>query len=240
VLTNPLVRVVDLRAVAQMAHDVGAVVLVDNTFATPYLLKPLEVDADVVVHSTTKFINGHGDVLGGVVAGSGAVMQKVYGFRKMLGAVPGAFDAWLTLRGMRTLALRMQQSCANAARIAAWLDGNPAIERVYYSGLADDPCHAAAARLFPAGTFGSMIAFEVGGVDRQGVFDFVDRLQLISPVTSLGDICSIILHPASSSHRTLTREQCEAQGITEGVLRLSVGIENADDLIADIDQALKR
>jgi len=221
-----------------MAHDVGAAVLVDNTFATPYLLKPIEVGADVVVHSTTKFINGHGDVLGGIVVGSEEPMQKVYGFRKMLGAVPGAFDAWLTLRGMRTLAVRMQQSCSNAVQIANWLDYHPAIERVYYPGLDDDPCHAAACRLFPAGLFGSMIAFEIGGVDRQEVFKFVDHLRLISPVTSLGDICSIILHPASSSHRTLTPEQCAAQGITEGVLRLSVGIENADDLIADIDQAL--
>ncbi|MBN1119966.1 MAG: aminotransferase class I/II-fold pyridoxal phosphate-dependent enzyme [Anaerolineae bacterium] len=240
VLTNPLVRVVDLQAIAQIAHDVGAVVLVDNTFATPYLLKPLEVGADIVVHSTTKFINGHGDVLGGIVLGSQEPMQKVYGFRKMLGAVPGAFDAWLTLRGMRTLALRMQQSCSNAARIAAWLDENPAIERVYYPGLGDDPCHATATKLFPDGLFGGMIAFEIANVDRQGVFKFVDGLKLISSVTSLGDICSILLHPASSSHRTLTREQCEAQGITEGVLRLSVGIENADDLIADIDQALSR
>jgi cystathionine gamma-synthase/methionine-gamma-lyase len=237
VLTNPLVRVVPLDAIAAIAREAGARLVVDNTFATPVLLRPIELGADVVVHSTTKFLNGHGDVLGGIAAGPTDVMQAAYQYRRMLGAMPSAFDAWLTLRGLRTLGLRVRQACANAAQIAAWLAEQPRIKRVYYPGLPDDEGHARAAALL-GGHFGSLMAFEINGVDRKGAYAFVDRLRLIRPVTSLGDVYSLILHPASASHRSLTPAQREAQGITEGTLRLSVGIEDPTDLITDLDQAL--
>lgn len=239
VLTNPLARVVAVDAIAEAARAAGARLLVDNTFATPFLLRPLALGADVVVHSSTKFLNGHGDVLGGVVVGPADLMQAVYQHRRLLGAMPSAFDAWLTLRGMRTLALRMRQACANAQRIAEWLSGQRRIARVCYPGLPTDESHARARALFRAGYFGSMIAFEVADLDRAGAFAFVERLRLIRPVTSLGDVFSLILHPASSSHRALTPQQREALGIREGTLRLSVGIEDAADLIADLEQALQ-
>ncbi len=238
VMTNPLVRVIRMDRIAEIAHAAGARLLVDNTFATPFLLRPLDFGADVVAHSTTKFLNGHGDVLGGVVAGPANVMQTVYTHRRVLGGMPSAFDAWLTLRGLRTLALRMRQSCAGAGQIAAWLAAHPRISQVYYPGLPADAGHEAARALLREGYFGSMIAFEIAGLDRAGAFAFVERLRLIRPVTSLGDVYSLILHPASASHRALTPEQREAQGITEGVLRLSVGIEDPEDLIDDLGQAL--
>jgi cystathionine gamma-synthase len=238
VLTNPLVRVVEVDAIAEAAQAAGSRLLVDNTFATPLLLRPLEVGADAVVHSTTKFLNGHGDVLGGVIAGSSWDMRQAYELRKLLGAMPSAFDAWLVLRGMRTLAVRMRQQCDNAAKLAAWLADREDIARVYYPGLPGDAGHEAAQRLFGGDYYGSVLAFEVKGLDRAGAFRFVERLKLIRRVTSLGDVFSIVLHPASASHRALTPEQRAEQGITEGVLRLSVGIEGADDLMADIEQAL--
>lgn len=238
VLTNPLGRVIEIDALAQVAAETGASLLVDNTFATPYLLRPLDYGADCVVHSTTKYINGHGDVLGGVVVGPTSLMRQIYNQRNILGAMPGAFDAWLTLRGLRTLALRMKQACNSAQQVAAWLESQPQISRVYYPGLPGDPCHLAAVRLFRPGCFGSIIAFEIGDASRAETYRFVEQLRLIRPVTSLGDVYSLILHPASTSHRALSPEECAAQGITEGVLRLSVGIEDPEDLIADLWQAL--
>jgi cystathionine gamma-synthase/methionine-gamma-lyase len=239
VLTNPLVRIVPLDIIGQAAHDIGAAFLVDNTFTTPYLLRPLEYGASIVVHSTTKFLNGHGDVLGGIAAGASDLISRVYQHRKILGAMPGAFDSWLALRGLRTLVLRMRQACANASQIAGWLFQHPLITKTYYPGLPDDSGYSIAKRLLAHGLFGSMIAFEIAGLDRKQVFNFVRHLQIIQPVTSLGDVYSLVLHPASASHRALTAEQREMQGITEGVLRLSVGIEAADDLIDDLDQALQ-
>jgi len=238
VLTNPLVRVIQIGAVAEIAHRAQATLLIDNTFATPFLLRPLELGADVVVHSATKYLNGHGDVLGGIALGSPETMQIVNQHRRVLGAMPSAFDGWLALRGLRTFALRMRQACSSAQQIAEWLSRQACIKRVYYPGLPGDDCHAAARSMFRAGFFGAMIAFEVKNLDRAGAFALVERLKLVRPVTSLGDIYSLILHPASTSHRWLTIEQREAQGITEGVLRLSIGIEDPADLIPDLNQAL--
>lgn len=238
VLTNPLVRVIEADRIIALARAAAAAVAIDNTFATPALLRPLALGADLVVHSATKALNGHGDVLGGVLAGRQEIVEKAYGVRKMLGAMPGPFDAWLALRGLRTLALRVRASCENAARVAEWLAADARISRVYYPGLPTDAGHAAATRLLDARGFGSVLAFEVAGLGREGAFDLVARLQVIRPVTSLGDLCSLILHPASSSHRGLTAEQRAALGINEGLLRLSVGIEHHEDLIADLAQAL--
>ncbi len=239
VLTNPLMRVVRLREIAQIAQESGAHLIVDNTFATPFLLQPLKLGAALVVHSATKYLNGHGDVTGGVIAGAGDLMQRAFGYRKLLGAVWGAFDAWLALRGLRTFALRMAHTCESALQVARWLAQRSGIGRVYYPGLPADPAHWAARELFENRGYGGMVAFEIEGLAREGAFSFVEYLRLIKPVTSLGDLYSLILHPATSSHRTLTPEQRMAQGITDGMLRLSVGIESADDLIEDLDQALR-
>jgi cystathionine beta-lyase/cystathionine gamma-synthase len=239
VLTNPLVRVIQIGDIAEIARKAQARLLVDNTFATPFLIKPLELGADIVVHSTTKYLNGHGDVLGGIALGSAELMQIVNQHRRVLGAMPSAFDAWLALRGLRTFALRMRQACTGAQQIAHWLAGQKPIKRVYYPGLPGDDCYEKARSMFRSSFFGAMIAFEVKNLDRTGAFALVESLRLVKPVTSLGDIYSLILHPASTSHRWLTAEQREAQGITEGTLRLSIGIEDPADLIRDLDQALQ-
>jgi cystathionine gamma-synthase/methionine-gamma-lyase len=238
VLTNPLVRVVPLDAVAQAAREVGAALIVDNTFTTPYMLRPLRHGVELVVHSTTKYLNGHGDVLGGVVAGPEDTIESAFAYRKLFGATPSAFDTWLALRGLRTLALRMRQACESAYQIAHWLDEQDRVSRVFYPGLAHDPCHRTAAALFEHDAFGAVLAFEVASLDRAGAFAFVEHLQIIRPVTSLGDLYSLISHPAISSHRALTPEARAAQDIGEGTLRLSVGIEDPADLIADLAEAL--
>lgn len=238
VITNPLARVVRLDAVIDAANKIDAAVIVDNTFATPYLLHPLEIGATMVAHSATKFLNGHGDALGGVVSGSAEWMEKVRTHRRVLGGMLGAFEAWLALRGIRTFAVRMQHHNQNALTIAEWLRTQNKINRVYYSGLESDPCHADAGSLFRRGAFGAMLAFEIAGVDRAAIFAFVERLRIIKPVTSLGDVTTLISHPASASHRGMSPEVRAAQGITEGVLRVSVGIEDSEDLIADLAQAL--
>lgn len=239
VLTNPLARVVEVDAIAETTRRTGTALIVDNTFATPFLLRPLELGADLVVHSATKFLNGHGDVLGGLVAGRAELIDKAYTIRKLLGSTLGAFDAWLALRGLRTLAVRMHQACENARRVAEWLANQSSIRQVYYPGLPADAGHEAASRLFRSGCYGSLIAFEIKEADRASAFAFMEALRIIRPVTSLGDVYSLILHPASSSHRALTPDQREALGIHEGTLRLSVGIEDAGDLIADLERGLK-
>lgn len=239
VLTNPLARVARLDQVVASARVTGARVIVDNTFATPYLLQPLSAGADIVVHSATKFLNGHGDVLGGIVAGSGALMQKARTHRRVLGAVLGSFEAWLALRGLRTLAVRMRQACLNAQRLAEWLSTQPQVSQVHYPGLTSDACHADATHLFRRGAFGAMLAFTLRNANRERTFRFVERLRIIRPVTSLGDVTTLISHPATASHRGLPPEQQAAQGIYEGTLRISAGIEDANDLIADLDQAFQ-
>ncbi len=238
VLTNPLARVVQLDAVVEVSHRVGAKVIVDSTFTTPFLLQPVAMGADLVMHSTTKFLNGHGDVLGGVVVGSSELMKTVRGYRKLLGAMPGAFDAWLALRGLRTLAVRMRQSCLSARQIAGWLVEQELIKEVYYPGLSTDPCYENAGRLFRRSNYGSIVAFELRNAKRDAAFAFIERLLIIRPVTSLGDVNSLIMHPTTASHRSIPPEERAAQGITEGTLRLSVGIEDPNDLIADLAQAL--
>jgi len=239
IMTNPLVRVVRVDRIIAAAREVGAVTVIDNTFTTPYLVCPLELGATLVVHSATKFLNGHGDVLGGVVAGPLALLDRVREHRKVLGGMLGPFEAWLALRGLRTLPLRMRQSCSSALAIAEWLTRQGRIERVWYPGLNGDPCHADACALFQRGAFGAVLAFEIEGASQEEAFAFVNHLRIIRPVTSLGDVNSLILHPATSSHRALTAEERAAQGIHQGTLRLSVGIEDPDDLIADLEGAFR-
>jgi cystathionine beta-lyase/cystathionine gamma-synthase len=237
-LTNPLARVIDLEAVASAAKKSDSRVLVDNTFATPFLIKALEWGADLVVHSATKFLNGHGDVLGGVLAGPNDLVKIARGYRKMLGANLGPFESWLALRGMRTFALRMRQACVNARMIAAALEAQPRVSAVYYPGLRGDPQHDLANKLFRRGNYGAMLAFEVDKLDKRDAFRFMEALEIVQPVTSLGDITTLISHPATASHRGLPDADLAAQGIKAGTLRLSIGIEEPNELIEDLVQAL--
>ncbi|MBN1484724.1 MAG: aminotransferase class I/II-fold pyridoxal phosphate-dependent enzyme [Chloroflexia bacterium] len=237
-LSNPLLKVADLPALVEAARRVGTRVVVDNTFASPYLLRPLELGADYVVHSLTKYLAGHDDVLGGVVVSGKELLPPLRSLAQVLGAVPGPNEAWLAHRGLKTLALRMRQHCQNAARVADWLEKHPRVERVYYPGLSSHPQHQLAARLLRPGAFGGMLAFELAARTAEAAIGLMNRLRLILPGTSLGCIHSLMLHPACSSHRGLSPEQRAAWGISEGLLRLSVGIEEAGDIIADLEQAL--
>ncbi len=238
-ISNPLLKVADVPALAELAHRYGALLLIDNTFASPYLVNPLAHGADYVIHSATKYIGGHGDVMAGVVVTSAENRRKLYELNKLVGGVLGPFEAWLALRGVKTLPLRMRQQCANAARIAQWLSMHPQIARVNYPGLLDHPQHELARRLFGERGFGGMLSFEIAGADKSSVFRFMESLELCLPVTTLGDVYTLVLHPATSSHRALSPEERARVGIRDGLVRLSAGIEDADDIIADLEQALR-
>ncbi len=239
-MSNPLLVVPDLPLLAKAAHRVGAQVLVDNTFATPYLLRPMEHGADYVIHSLTKYLSGHDDVLGGIVVTREEQAGPLRRQAQVGGAVLGPNEAWLAHRGLKTLALRMRAHCENAARVASWLAEHPRVCRVYYPGRPDHPQHAVAARLFRRGAFGGMVSFELVEGTAEAALAFMERLRLVLPGTTLGCIHSLVLYPARSSHRTLTPEQRTAWGIGEGLLRLSVGIEDVEEVIADLEQALHR
>jgi cystathionine beta-lyase/cystathionine gamma-synthase len=239
-ISNPLLKVADIPALAKMAHNHGASLLVDNTFASPYLFRPLKHGADYVIHSATKYISGHGDVLAGVVATSKANKERLFDLNKLTGGTLAPFEAWLALRGLKTLPLRMRQQCQNAQRVAEWLTTQPKIARVIYPGLPSHPQHALATKLLNGRGFGGVLSFEIAGADRAQAFRFMEALQLCLPATSLGDIYSLIVHPASSSHRTLSAEERARVGIPEGLLRLSTGIEDAEDILADLEQALAK
>lgn len=237
-ISNPLQVVPDLPALAAAAHAVGARVVVDSTFATPYLLRPLEHGADLVVHSLTKYLAGHDDVLGGVVVARAELGAPLRRQAQVVGAVLGPNEAWLAHRGIKTLALRMRAHCENAARVAAWLEGHPRVRRVHFPGLPGHPQHEVARRLFRPGAFGGMVSFELAAGTAEAALSFMERLKLVLPGTTLGCIHSLVLYPARSSHRALTPEQRAAWGIGEGLLRLSVGIEDAGEIILDLEQAL--
>jgi cystathionine beta-lyase/cystathionine gamma-synthase len=237
-ISNPLLKVADVPALARLAHRYGAQLLVDNTFASPYLFTPLAFGADYVIHSATKYIGGHGDVLAGVVVTSVENRRKLYELNKLIGSLLGPFEAWLALRGLKTLPLRMRQQCANAARVAAWPESNPKIRQTNYPGLATHPQHALAERLLGERGFGGMLSFEIADADQARVFRFMENLQLCLPATTLGDIYTLVLHPATSSHRSLSQAERERIGIRPGLVRLSAGIEDAEDIIADLAQAL--
>lgn len=239
-ISNPLLKVADVPSLAKLAHAHGAALLVDNTFASPYLFTPLQHGADFVIHSATKYLGGHGDVMAGVVATSAENKKKLYEMNKMVGSVLGPFEAWLTLRGLKTLPLRMRQHSQNAQQVAEWLSNHPRIARVNYPGLPDHPHQALAARLFEGKGFGGMLSFEIAGADKAMVFRFMEALDLCLPATTLGDVYSLVLHPATSSHRSLTPQERAQVGIPDGLVRLSTGIEDAGDILADLDQALKK
>jgi cystathionine beta-lyase/cystathionine gamma-synthase len=239
-ISNPLLKVADVPALAEMAHRHGAQLLVDNTFATPYLFRPLAHGADYVIHSATKYLAGHGDVLAGVVVTSAANRAKLFEVNKLVGGSLGPFEAWLALRGLKTLPLRVRQQCSNAAQLAEWLSGRPEIACVNFPGLPTHPQHDLALRLFRGQGAGGMISFEIRDAARADVFRFMEALQLCLPATTLGDIYTLVLHPATSSHRSLTAAEREQIGIREGLVRLSAGIEEVEDIRADLEQALER
>jgi cystathionine gamma-synthase/methionine-gamma-lyase len=237
-VSNPLLKVADLPALAALSHECGAVLIVDNTFATPYLTRPLAFGADIVVHSATKYLGGHGDVLAGVVVTSVELQTRLHEVLKVIGSNLGPQEAWLVLRGLRTLTLRLRQQCENALAIARWLDHHPRISRVLYPGLDSHPQHDLAGRLFEGRGYGGMVAFELREAGQAEVFRLFESLRLCLPATTLGDVCSLVLYPAHSSHRAVSPEERARIGIGDGLVRMSVGIEAAEDLLGDLAQAL--
>lgn len=237
-ISNPLLKVVDIPVLAKLAHDGGAQLIVDNTFATPCLYRPALNGADYVVYSATKYLSGHGDAMGGLVAASAERCQALREKRKLLGNILGPNEAWLILRGLKTLVLRMRQHSLNANLVAHFLQSHPKVSQVFYPSLPTHPQFALSRRLFPCNLFGGMVSFRIKGADQEKVFRFMNTLRVVVPATSLGDIYSLVLYPAHSSHRWLSEEEKQRQGITPDLVRLSVGIEEAQDIIADLAQAL--
>ena len=241
--TNPTLKLVDLAAVAKIGKACGAITVCDNTFATPLLQRPLELGMDMVMHSTTKYLGGHSDTIGGaLVVGDKALAEKLRFMQNAIGSVMGPFDAYLTLRGIKTLAVRMRQHCTSAARIAAWLEAHPKVARVVYPGLASHPQHALAARQMrldgaPAG--GGMITiFLKGGIAESR--RFLENVHIFALAESLGGVESLIEHPAIMTHASVPPEQRQQLGISDSLVRLSVGIEHTDDLLKDLEQALAK
>ncbi|MCB1423871.1 MAG: methionine gamma-lyase [Nitratireductor sp.] len=234
---NPNMRLVDIRAVAAIAHEAGAQVLVDNTYATPYLTRPVELGADIVLHSATKYLGGHGDLVAGLVVGRQQQIDEIrmVGMKDMTGAIMAPFNAMLILRGLKTLALRMERHCTSATIVADWLEAHPEIGTVYFPGLESFPQHNLALRQMTKP--GAMIAFELKGGMQAGK-DMMNRLQLIGRAVSLGDAESLIQHPASMTHSTYTAQERAEHGISDGLIRLSVGLEDVSDILADLEQSL--
>jgi cystathionine gamma-synthase/methionine-gamma-lyase len=239
-ISNPLLKVCDLEACAGVAHEVGARLLVDNTFATPYLCRPLARGADVVVHSATKYLGGHGDVTGGIaVTKTEADCQALSGVSRLAGGILGVWEAHEILRGIKTLAVRVERQCANALALAERLNGHQRLARVFYPTLAEDARTQALVRRTLREPFGgALVTIELREVTRDAAFRFMDALRLCVRSTSLGDVFTGVLHPASASHREVALEARRELGITDGVLRISVGLEDVADIIADVEQAL--
>jgi len=237
---NPNLKIVDIEALAKIAHtNPNTLVIVDNTFATPYMQKPLTLGADVVVHSVTKYINGHGDVIAGLVITNKALADQIrfVGLKDMTGAVLGPQDAYYIIRGMKTFEIRMERHCKNARRVVEFLNNHPKIEKVYYPGLETHPGYEIAKKQMK--DFGAMISFELKGGFEAGK-TLLNSLKLCSLAVSLGDTETLIQHPASMTHSPYTKEEREAAGITDGLVRLSVGLENVEDIIADLEQGLEK
>ncbi len=234
--TNPLLKLVDLEAISELAKKSGALVVVDNTFATPYLQRPLEMGADIVMHSATKFINGHSDMVGGIVAvqDDGLAEQLAY-LQNSIGSVAGPFDSFLALRGVKTLDVRMERHCKSSLQIAKWLEGHDNVERVLYPGLESHPQHALAKKQMPG--FGGIVTFFIKG-DLEDARRFLETCDVFSLAASLGGVESLVDHPAIMTHASVPAEERAKLGISDTLIRLSVGIEAVDDLIADLERAL--
>ena len=238
-IANPLLRVVDVAALAERAHARGATLAVDATFASPVLLRPASLGADVVIHSLTKYMNGHGDVMGGVVAGSAEVARAMRERTISDGAYLPPHEAWLTIRGLRTLELRVRRQCDTALRVARHLETHPKVARVRYPGLASHPQHELASRQL-GGLHGGVVTFDLKDASRAAAFRFLDALELAASATTLGDLFTEVLYPAIASHRRIAPEERARLGITDGTLRISAGIEDPEDVLADLDAALQQ
>jgi cystathionine beta-lyase/cystathionine gamma-synthase len=238
-ISNPLAKVIDLDTISAVAQEVGAISIVDSTFTTPYLVRPIEHGFDLVVHSATKYLGGHGDSTAGVVISArNSMTEQLRTYATMLGAMLSSFDSFLITRGLKTLALRMERQCNNALEVALFLQGHTAVERVHYPGLPNHPQHSLATRLLRKQRYGGLLAFELKGQTREAAYRFMDKLQLCLPATTLGDVYTELSYPPMSSHRNLTASERQQFGITDGCIRLSVGIEDVNDIIHDLDQAL--
>jgi cystathionine beta-lyase/cystathionine gamma-synthase len=234
--TNPMMRLTDLAAAAEIAREAGAILSVDNTFASPYNQRPLELGADVVLHSTTKYLNGHSDVVGGMlVVSDEALHERLRFLQNAAGAIPGPWDCWLALRGTKTLHLRMRAHNENGQRVAEWLEAHPKVERVYYPGLPSHPQHGLAKRQMRG--FTGMISIEMGSLERARAL--VNHVRIFALAESLGGVESLIGHPAGMTHASVPAERRESMALTEGLVRLSCGVEAVEDLIADLGQALE-
>lgn len=236
---NPTLAMIDLEAAANVAHDGGAMLVVDNTFMSPYCQRPLELGADIVVHSVTKYINGHGDVIGGVIVGPAdfLVPARLVGVKDITGGVMSPFNAWLTLRGLKTLHVRMERHCSNAMKVAKYLETNPNVTAVFYPGLPSHPQHELAKKQMSG--FGGMISFEIKGGIEAGR-KVMNSVELCLLAVSLGDTETLIQHPASMTHSPIPAEERLKAGITDGLIRISVGLETAEDIIADLEQAIAK
>ena len=236
-VTNPCLRVADLDRVSEIARASGALLLVDNTF-TPLLIKPFDHGADMVIHSATKYLGGHGDVLAGLVAAPAVHHEALRQAHRCLGGNLGPFEAFLVMRGIKTLPLRMRHHCANARKVFEALQGHPALERILFPGDPGHPDTEAISRLLPPGQAGGAVGVDLkGGED--GALDFSDRLRLVATSASIGDLTTLAIHPVSTTHRMLTPEEREELDITDGLVRLSIGAEHIDDILADLTQALE-
>jgi cystathionine gamma-lyase len=234
--TNPLLKLVDVEAIAKLAKNSGALVVVDNTFATPRLQRPLELGCDIVMHSATKFINGHSDMVGGIVVVSDDALAERLGYlQNSIGSVAGPFDSFLALRGVKTLDVRMERSCANAMKIAQWLEQDDRVERVVYPGLESHPQHALANRQMPG--YGAIVTFFIKG-DLDNARRFLERCEVFALAESLGGVESLVDHPAIMTHASVPAAERAKLGISDTLIRLSVGIEDVDDLVADLERAL--
>ena len=234
--TNPTLKVIDIEAAARVAHSVGAIVVTDNTFATPINQRPLELGSDLVLHSASKFLGGHADALGGVVCGTKEMIKEIYHYREITGAALDPFAAYLLLRGMKTLEIRIERQNAGALKIAEFLERHPAVARVFYPGLPSHPQHEIAKRQMPGG-FGGMLSFALHG-DYEAVRAFLPKLKFAHRAANLGTVETVVGPPATTSHVECSAEDRAAMGIPEALIRYSTGIENLTDLIADLEQAL--
>jgi cystathionine beta-lyase/cystathionine gamma-synthase len=239
VVSNPLERVADLREIARLCKSQNVALMVDSTFTTPYLIKPLQLGAACVIHSATKYLGGHGDVTGGIVAcASEEQASGLRNWRKYTGSVLGVLEAYLCVRGIRTLSLRVGRQCANAAAVAETLERDGRVQLVHYPGLPSSPYYDVARGLFPEGLFGAVLAFGIRDADKRSVMRFMERLELVRAAPTLGDCFSLVLYPVIASHRGLTPMERHERGIEDNVVRFSAGLEDPQDLLADFDQAL--
>ncbi len=238
-ISNPLLRVGQIDRIADLCREADAALIVDNTFATPLLTRPLTLGANLVVHSVTKFLSGHGDVLGGTITSDDKHVDVVRSIARTIGPGLGPFESYLAMRGIKTFPLRMERHCQNACRVATWLATHPRVSKVHYLADPKHPDATVIKRLLPEGLYGAIVTFDLKGAAKQDVFQFMDRLNVVVRATSLGDVHSTVLYPLIASHRDVAPKQRERMGIHDGTIRLCVGIEAVEDIIADLEQALQ-